>query len=245
MKVGRFTVKTASKILKLAALAFLCAFCILVSSHYCRIKDYAGSLLRNLNVVIFFDKNSKDDAVVKDEIEATGLVSVKEYVNSSQAYAKAVEKNPFLKDISVSDIAKSIQSYAVVAPKSVPDKNFLSKMRAALESISGVDEIVFDISVFEHYLKIEDLLSFYRKIFLIFAAVIFTLFVFKCAFLFMEQELNAKKLAANVFSYLLSSSFGFLVLWIVCVYTQYPLLIDKTAALSIMSFIAVLGVILS
>ncbi|MDR0800306.1 MAG: hypothetical protein LBN01_02095 [Endomicrobium sp.] len=245
MKVSRFTIKTAYKILKLAALAFLCAFCILVSSHYYRIKGYAGSLSENLNIIVFFDKNSKDDAVVKDEIGATGLVSVKEYVNSSEAYAKAVEKNPFLKDISVPDIVKSIQSYAVVAPKSVPDKNFLSKMRTALEGISGVDEIVLDISVFEHYSKIEDLLSFYRKIFLIFAAVIFVLFIFKCIFFFMEQESNAKKLAVNVFSYLLSSAFGFLVLWIVCIYTQYPLLIDKTAVLSIIPFVAVLGVILS
>ncbi|MDR0820424.1 MAG: hypothetical protein LBN19_02740 [Endomicrobium sp.] len=244
MKIGKFTIKTASESLKLVAVASLCAFCILVSGHYYRIKDYAKILSENLNIVVFFDKNSADDAVIRGEIEATGLVSVKEYVNAAEAYSKAVEKNPFLKDISVPDAAKSVQSYALVAPKSIPYENFLSEMKSVLERISGIDEIVFDMPVFKHYAEIENLLLFYRKIFFVFAVIIFILFVFKCIFFVLEQKLDTRKIVANIFPYLLSSASGFLILWTVCICVRYPLLTDKIAIFSIIPFIAVLGVIL-
>jgi cell division transport system permease protein len=244
MKINKFTMKTASESLKLVTVASLCAFCILVSGHYYRLKNYAKTLSENLNIVVFFDKNSADDAVISEEIEATGLVSVKEYVNAAKAYSKAVEKNPFLKDISVPDAAKSVQSYVLVTPKSVPYESFLSEMRSVLERISGIDEIVFDTSVFKHYTEIENFLSFYRKIFFVFAIIIFILFVFKCVFFVLEQELNARKIATNIFPYLLSSLTGFLILWTVCICVRHSLLTDKIAIFSIISFIAVLGVIL-
>jgi cell division transport system permease protein len=244
MKINKFTIKTASELLKLAVVASLCAFCILVSGHYCRLKNYAKTLSENLNIVVFFEKNSTDDAVIREEIETTGLVSVKEYVNVAEAYSKAVEKNPFLKDISVPDAAKSVQSYVLVAPRSIPNKNFLSEMRSVLERISGVDEIVLDTSVFKHYAEIENLLSFYRKIFFIFAIFILILFVFKCTLFVLEQELDVRKIAANIFLYLLSSSTGFLILWTVCICSRHPLLFDKIAIFSIIPFTAVLGIIL-
>ncbi|OEG71103.1 hypothetical protein ATZ36_16230 [Candidatus Endomicrobiellum trichonymphae] len=244
MKIGKFTMKTASESLKFVIVASLCAFCILVSGHYCRIKNYAKTLSENLNIAVFFDKNSADDAAIRGEIEATGLVSVKEYVSAAEAYSKAVEKNPFLKNISVPDVAKSVQSYVLVTLKSIPYENFLSEMRSALERISGIDEIVFDIPVFKHYAEIENLLSFSRKIFFVFAVIIFILFVFKCIFFVLEQEFDTKKIAANIFLYLLSSAVGFIILWTVCICVRYPLLTDKIVIFSIIPFIAALGVIL-
>jgi cell division transport system permease protein len=245
MKINKFTIKTASKSLKFVTIASLCVFCILVSGHYYRLKNYAKTLSENLNIIVFFDKNSTEDAVIRREIEATGLVSVKEYVNAAEAYLKAVEKNPFLKDISVPDAAKSVQSYAVVAPKSIPYENFLSEIRSVLERICGVDEIVLDTPVFKHYAKIENLLSFYRKIFFVFAIVIFILFVFKCISFVLQQELDTRKIAATIFSYLMSSAVGFLILWIVCICARHPLLTDKIAIFSIIPFVAVLGFILN
>ncbi|GHT05995.1 hypothetical protein AGMMS5026_01510 [Endomicrobiia bacterium] len=244
MKICKFTIKTASESLKLITVASLCAFCILVSGHYYRIKNYAKTLSETLNIVVFFDKNSVDDTVISREIEATGLVSVKEYVNAVEAYSKAVERNPFLKDISVPDAAKSIQAYVLVTPKSIPYENFLSKMKNVLERISGIDEVVFDMTVFKHYTEIENLLSFCRKIFFVFAVIIFILFVFKCIFFVLEQELDTRKIVANIFSYLLSSMSGFLILWTICICARYPLLIDKIAIFSIVPFIAVLGAVL-
>ncbi len=239
MKINKFTIKTTSKSLKFVAVTSLCVFCILVSGQYYRLKNYAKTLSENLNIVVFFDKNFTEDAVIRGEIEATGLVSVKKYVTAAEAYSKAVEKNPFLKDISVPDAAKSVQSYALVTPKSIPHENFLSEIRSVLERICGIDEIVLDTPVFKHYAEIEDLLSFYRKIFFVFAIVIFILFVFKCISSALQQELDAKKIAANIFSYLMSSSAGFLILWIVCICARHPLLTDKIAIFSIIPFVAV------
>jgi cell division transport system permease protein len=244
MKINKFTIKTASRSLKLVVVASLYAFCILVSGHYYWLKNYAKTLSENLNVVVFFDKNSADDSVARREIEATGLVLVKEYVNAAEAYSKAVEKNPFLKDISVPDAAKSVQSYALITPKFISHENFLSEIKSALERISGIDEIVFDTLGFKHYAEVENLLLFYRKIFFVFAAVIFILFVFKCMFFVFEQKFDARKIATNIFSYLLFSSAGFLILRAVCIYAQLPLLTDKIAMFSIIPFIAILGIIL-
>jgi cell division transport system permease protein len=240
MKVDKLTIKTASELLKLVAVASLCAFCILVSGHYYQIKNYAKTLSENLNIVVFFDKNSADDTAIRGEIEATGLVSVKEYINVAEAYSKAVEKNPFLKDISVPNAAKSVQSYVLVTPKSMPHKNFLSEMKSVLEKISGVDEVVFDMSIFKHYAEVENLLSFSRKIFFIFAVIVFILFVFKCIFFVLEQ----KKIVINIFPYLLSSSAGFFILWTVCICMRQPLLADKIATFSIIPLITILGVVL-
>jgi cell division transport system permease protein len=244
MKIGKFTMKTASKSLKLVTVASLCTFCILVSGHYYRVKNYLETLSENLNIVVFFDKNAADDAVIIREIEATGLVSVKEYVNAAEAYSKAVEKNPFLKDIFVPGATKSVQSYVLVTPKSISYENFLSEGRSVLERVPGKDEIVVDIPVFKHYVEIENLLSFFQKIFFIFTVIIFIFFVFKCIFFVLEQELGTRKIVANISSYLLSSLTGFLILWAACICVRHPLLIDKIAIFSIIPFITVLGVIL-
>jgi cell division transport system permease protein len=236
--------KTTSELLKLVTVASLCAFCILVSGHYYRIKNYAKTLSENLNMVVFFDKNFADDVVIRGEIEATGLLSVKEYVSAAEAYSKAVEKNPFLKDISVPDAAKSVQPYVLVAPKFILYENFLSEVRSVLKRISGIDEIVIDMSVFKHYMEIENLLSFFRKIFFVFAIIVFIFFVFKCIFFVLEQDLDTRKIAAKTFPYLLSSAVGFFILQVACICTRHHLLIDKAAIFSIIPFIAVLGVIL-
>ncbi|MDR3256548.1 MAG: hypothetical protein LBT18_02695 [Endomicrobium sp.] len=244
MNNSQSIIKTVSNVVKLSVIAILCAFCILISNHYYQIKNYSVKLSKELNIIIFFDKNFKEDVSVNEAIEATGVVFLKEYVNAQEAYLKAVEKNPFLKDISISDAAKSIQAYAVVSPKSIPDEDFLSAMRTTLESIPGVDEIVFNMDVFKQYVEVENLLSFYRKIFFIFIIIIFVLFVFKCIFFIMESESSMKKLVINVFSYLLSSACGFLILWTVCVYVQHTLLLDDVAILSIIPFTASLGIVL-
>ncbi len=132
----------------------------------------------------------------------------------------------------------------LVTPRSIPYESFLSDVRSVLERISGIDEIVLDTPVFKHYAEIENLLSFYRKIFFVFAVIVFILFVFKCVFFVLERELDARKLVANIFPYLLSSSIGFLILWTICICVRHPLLTDKIAIFSIIPFVTVLGVIL-
>ena len=172
-------IKIANNIIKFVAVTLLCFFCILVSRHYYQVKNYSTTLYKNLNIVIFFDENSsKKDMDIIEEIKATNLVFIKEYVNASEAYSRAIKKDPLLKDIS-SDIKSSIQAYAIAIFRSTPKKNLILNMKKTLEKISGVDEVVFDMSIFEQYLKTRSLLSFQKKIFLIFGITVFILFTFK------------------------------------------------------------------
>jgi cell division transport system permease protein len=244
-KTDKSKIKMAVKVCKFAALALLSAFCFLVASHYCYTRNYAAALFKHLNVIVFFDKSSKDDAATVEKIEATGLVRMKEYVNSAEAYLKAVEKNPFLKDISVPDSAKAIQSYAVLAPDFIPVESVLLEMKNTLKNIPGVDEIIVDIPVFERYVKVKNLLSSYQKIFIIFEIAVFILFIFKCAFFTVEYESNSRSLVLSILLNFLSSAFGFFVLWFLCICMHWPLLIDGGAVLSMASFVAFIGVILN
>jgi len=244
-KTDKSKIKMAVKIFKFAALTLLGAFCFLIAGHYCRIRNYAANLSKYLNIIVFFDKDSKDDAAVVEKIEATGLALAKEYVSSAEAYLKAVEKNPFLKNISVPDSAKAIQSYAVLSPNFVPVGNMLSEMKNTLKNIPGVDEIIVDMPVFEQYVKVKNLLSFCQKIFIIFEIAAFVLFIFKCVFFIVEHESNSRNLVLSILLNCLSLIFGFFVLWFLCIYMHCPLLIDGHTVFSMASFIAFIGIILN
>ncbi|MDR3274966.1 MAG: hypothetical protein LBS81_03145 [Endomicrobium sp.] len=244
MKNKKSRIKSVSKILKFIGIASFCAFCILASNHYYQIKDYASRLSNDVKIIVFFDKNFKDNTSAAAEIEAAEILSVKEYVDHQKAYLQAVEKNPFLKNLVAINDLKAIQAYAVVVPKSIPDEKFLAEMKNTLSKITGIDEIVFDASLFKHCVKTKNLLLFYLKIFFIFMIAVFILFILKCIFFIIEDSENTRKLITNIFLYLSSSAFGFLILWAVCAYVHYPLSIYAAPIASIISFTAALGVIL-
>ncbi|GHT61111.1 hypothetical protein AGMMS49531_07730 [Endomicrobiia bacterium] len=237
-------VDTIFNSVKFVVLAMLCVFFILIANHFCRIKDYAESLSKILNIIVSFDDNAKKDGSIKEDLENTGFVWLKEYVDKSKAYLKAIERNPFLKDVSVPDDAKSIGAYAIVTPKSIPDEKFLLEMKSSLRQISNVDDVVFDASVFKQYAEVKKTLSLYNKIFLIFAALVFVLFVLECMFFIVSEELDNKKLVKKFVAYILASALGFLVIWVVCAFVQYPSSINKISILCIIPFTAILGVVL-
>ncbi|MDR1511615.1 MAG: hypothetical protein LBS15_02435 [Endomicrobium sp.] len=248
MVYKKSVMKMVNNVVKFVSVVLLCLFCILVSRHYCQIKNYATALYKSLNIIIFFTENShgRHSDVLK-EIKSTNLVFIKEYVDANGAYLKSIKKNPFLKDISIlSDTESSIQAYAIATSRFIPKKNLMLNMKKILEKISGVDEVIFDMSIFEQYAKTKNLLSVYKKIFLVFEVVVFILFILKCIFLIIECKLNIKKLITNVFLYLSYSVFAFIVFWIVCNYMYCPILINDIATvLSIVIFVAALGIILN
>ncbi|MDR1401009.1 MAG: hypothetical protein LBI98_01695 [Endomicrobium sp.] len=239
-------IKIADRVIKFICVVLLCLFCILVSSHYCQVKNYAEALCRDLSMIIFFTENpSKKDMDTIEKIKATNLVSVKEYINACEAYSRAIKKNPFLKDISVSSDAKlSIQAYAIAVPRFTPKKKLMLDMKKTLERISGIDEVVFDMPIFEQYVKTENLLSFYKKIFFIFEIAVFILLTLKCIFLVIGHKLNVRKLITDVFLYLSYSIFAFFIFWVACTYMDCPLLINEIAVLLVIPFATILGIIL-
>jgi cell division transport system permease protein len=243
MKNRKRITRTISELLKLSTLAFLVVFFIFIVNHYYQIKDYANTLSEGLNIFVFFDKNlkDKDNEKILENLNLDSSVFVKEYVNVAEAYNKTVQQNPFLRNISLPNDSKFLQAYAVVKPKSIPDNDFLIKIRNTIERITGVDEIIFDASDFIHYAKIQKQLSLYEKTFFVIISVFFVFLVLKFILIYIAGSDMLKK-AKRFFLYLLTTALGFLLFWTVCKYINYSLLISETAVLLIIPFTCVLGI---
>ncbi|MCL2484862.1 MAG: hypothetical protein FWF00_02340 [Endomicrobia bacterium] len=232
-----------SKIVKFISLSVFCAFCVFLSNYYYELRTDAENLVPKFSIIVFIDKTVKDTAGILEAVESLGIVSVEEFVSGEDVYSKAVERNPFLKDISVPGDKDVFQSYLKVLPKDFPTEEHLLSIKKGLLETEGVDEVIFEQEFFAEYVKIKNILEFYSEAFFIFAIVIFVLFVFKSVLFVLENESNAKKFIANLLVYLFAGAFGFAVLWSVCVFIQYPLLVKEEAAFFIIPFTAICGII--
>ena len=100
--------KIISDTIKFLSIIFLSSFFILILNYYYQVESYVSSLYDELNIVVFFKNEVKDINVIAEEIAKKETLFVKEIVDSSQSYLKALERNPFLKDISSPDDVESI-----------------------------------------------------------------------------------------------------------------------------------------
>lgn len=239
----RASIKAASKVLKFAAITSVSAFCFLAANHYYQIEEYTQSLIPKLNLTVFIDKNCEDDAEVCDAIEALGFVTITEYISSEDVYAKAVEKNPFLRDISVPGDSEIFQSYIKASPAELPTEDFLVIARNAVAGVNNVEEIVFNPEHFREYVRSKNILTFYQKLFMIFGIIMLAFLIAQCVLFVIENEANTRKLITNSAAYLLASCAGFLLVWSICLFIQYPLLIDELAAFCIIPLTAAFGII--
>lgn len=240
----RSSLKAASKVFKFISVASVSAFCVLAADHYYQAQKHAQSLLPKLNLTVFIDRNCKDDAEVCNAIEELGLLTIDEYVSAEDAYAKAVEKNPFLKDISVPGDNEIFQSYVKAVPAEFPTDDFLVVTRNAVAAIDGVYEVVFNPDNFKEYVASRNFLDFYRKLLTGFAIVMALLLIVQSALFIMQDERNSWKLITNSIAYLLASALGFICVWSACLFIQHPLLVDEAAAFYIIPITAAFGIIL-
>ncbi|MDR1928495.1 MAG: hypothetical protein LBQ07_00150 [Endomicrobium sp.] len=201
------------------AFVFFCSFLILVVNYFYNFNNYVVSLSKKLNIVIFFDNNFKEYKNIKEKIENNEMVFLKEYADTSSAYLKFIN-NKLTKEICIPDIEKSIQAYAIVTPKSIPNAAFLVKMKKELGKIYGVEEIVYDEDVFKEYVKIERTFFFYKKMFLIFILSIFILFVIKCVFFIFTRKVVIKNIIKNIILSIFSCCISFFLLQMFCIFTR-------------------------
>jgi cell division transport system permease protein len=229
--------------IKFLSVIFLSSFFVLISNYYYQLQSYVLSLYDELNIVVFFKDNVKDINVLADEIKNVETVSIKELVDSSQSYLKALEKNPFLKDISTSDNMESIGSYAVILPQEVFDENYLLKIRNGIEAINGVDEVVFDSYSFNQYKKLKNLLILCEKTFFSILIAFGILFIFKVIFSVFLQKVSLKKIAQKFCFYFMAASIGFFVVWMLSMFSHCDLSMDKSLILLVIPFTTVFGLI--
>ncbi|MCL2144571.1 MAG: hypothetical protein FWH43_03650 [Endomicrobia bacterium] len=235
--------KTASNVLKFVSIAVVSGFCVLAADHYCQIEKHTQDLFSKLSLTVFIDKSCPDDAQVCDEIEALGFVTVDEYVSSEDAYGRAVEKNPFLRDISVPGDREMFQSYLKISPSSSPAEDFLSAAKDAVAAVDNVAETVFNPDNFKEYARAKNLLTFYQNLLIAFAAVMAIFLIVRSVLFILESEENTRKFITGSIACLVASSIGFVGAWSACLFAQHPLIIDEIAAFYIIPITAAFGII--
>ena len=233
-----------SKVIKFISLAVFCAFAFFFAEHYFELNDQANQLNDNLYITVFLEKGI-NPAAIGSQIEGGGLVKVSETVSAQDAYAKAVEKNPSLKDIAVPGAADAFPAYLLLKPVGVPTDEFLIKIHDSIASVSGVDDVVFSSSEYKKYMQTRNAIVLYQKIGLIFAVLISLLLIIKATALIYCDEENTRQLISDFALYLFAAIIGFGILWLVSIYIMYPLLAAKDpAAFLILPLTAALGIIL-
>lgn len=231
-------------IIKFLNVMFFSSFFVLILNYYYQVQSYVYSLYDELNIIVFFKNDIKDIKIVADEITKIEILHIKELVDSSQSYLKALERNPFLKDISTLDDIESIGSYAVILPKEIFDENYLLKIRDGIESISGVDEVVFDTYFFNQYRKLKSLLVSCQKTFFSLFIIVGGLIVFKIIFAIFLQEFSIKKNIRKFCFYFMAASIGFLIIWILSIFIQSDLSINKPLISLVIPFVTIFGLVL-
>jgi cell division protein FtsX len=223
---------------------FFSSFFVLILNYYYQVQSYVYSLYDELNITVFFKNDVKDIKVLADEITKIEMLHIKELVDSSQSYLRALEKNPFLNDISsLDDNIDSIGGYAVVLPKEIFDENYFLKIRDGIESINGVDEVVFDTNSFKQYRKLKNLLMSCQKTFFSLFIIVGGLIVFKIIFAIFLQESPIKKLVGKFCFYFMAASIGFFIIWILSIYIQCDLSIDKPLISLVIPFATIFGLV--
>ncbi|MDR3112736.1 MAG: hypothetical protein LBU55_06220 [Elusimicrobiota bacterium] len=236
--------KNFGSILKFIGLSVITVFFILCENIYFQVENYADNLAKELNIVIFLNKNSNDDESTRKKIIDTGLIEEKEYVDSQTAYEKAVNHSAILKDLSSDGVSYQIPAYLVANPSfEITEISSLS-MKSTLENFDGIDEVVYDTYLFKKYEKITFMLNFYKKTLEFSFLVIFVLFALKCLFFLLKGKRLIKKLLVSTFKCFLSSSFGFFMTWFFFIYMFYPMFMDDISALAAILACACLGTLL-
>ena len=134
------------------------------------------------------DKSCKDDSIVCENVEALGFVSVDEYISAEEVYDKAVEKNPFLKDVSVPGEKEAFQSYMKLTPLDLPTEEFLVIAKNSIMQIEDIDEVVFDPVIFNDYVKVKNIAVLLQKTAIVFALIMLVLFIVQSILFIIEKE---------------------------------------------------------
>ncbi|MDR2395277.1 MAG: hypothetical protein LBD57_01500 [Endomicrobium sp.] len=232
-----------NNIIKFLSVMFFSSFFVLFLNYYYQVQSYVCSVYDDLNIVVFLKNDVKDIKAICEEITKEDELYIKELVDSSQSYLKALEKNPFLKDISTFEDIGSIGSYAVVLPKEIFDEKYLLKIRNGIEAINGVDEVVFDTYSFNQYRKLKSLLISCQKTFFYLFVIFGSLIVFKFIFAVFLQGFFIKKLIRKLCFYFMAASVGFFVIWMFSIFVQCDLSINKPLISLVIPFVTIIGLV--
>lgn len=235
--------RTLARVIKYLSIMSFCAFCTLCVDYYYQLENRIKVIEESLDIDVFV-KTDQDSKTISDKIEKLDMVQIKEYVSPNRSYQLALQQNPFLKEFEVPNKEQAYQGYFRVFPKQQhTSKDGLSLIRKAIEDIVEVDEVVFDKNAFSKYFELENVFNFYTIAGTIFGFIIAFLFLFKVILFICFQKESRKRIVLNFFKYLIAAILGFVFVWSICLYLQYPLLIKQVAAFYLIPFSAICAVL--
>jgi cell division transport system permease protein len=225
------------RFLKFTAAAILCAGAVLTMNMFFQEKDRAASLYADLNFHIFLNKNlSEIENATVQNISNLDLLDIVEYVPSNEVYKRAVEKNPFLGNVSVPNVATVFQSYIVATPATILTAQALKTIEDAFYGMESVDELVFDKAAFLQFIALEEKLKFYQKAGYILAGAFAALFLIEFVIFMFAAKEKRKKFLLSFCICFIGAIAGFWLLQGLSAYINYALTVDQISALLAIPF---------
>jgi hypothetical protein len=235
--------KNISFIFMLIITVLLFIIFALFIDNFCKLKEIKVDLSKKVYITIFFNNSTNVDkhALSVKIIKNTKSLLLKEYVDEVTAYSKAIERNKSLNELYIPGMEKSLQAYAVVVPKGIPDDTFLSYINEKLKKNSNIDEIIYNKDIFNQYVFVSKQLRFYEKILYFCILLVLIMFVYKCIFIiFSKKKIFIKK----IFHYIIYSVTSFFILKVVSIFFKYSLLFNSSIAVKIILFTVVFMIVL-
>jgi cell division protein FtsX len=239
-KESKFIFKKKSFVFMLIATILLFTIFSLFMDNFCKLKKNKTDLSKRVYITIFFNNFTNTDkhfSLVKF-IEDTKILILKEYVDEVTAYSKAIERNKFLNELYIPGMEKSLQAYAVVIPKNIPDDTFLFSMNEKLKKNTNIDDVVYNKDIFNEYVFISKQFKFYKKILYFCVLLVLIMFIYKCFFI--KKHFFIKK----TLYYFISSIIFFFILKITSIFFKYVLFVNNFVAIQIILFTTIFVIIL-
>ncbi|MDR3243935.1 MAG: hypothetical protein LBT79_04225, partial [Elusimicrobiota bacterium] len=107
----------------------------------------------------------------------------------------------------------------------------------------NIDDVVFDVPLFKNYAQIKASVEFYKFAAAVFAVIIFSLLLINIIVGAAVREERMRYLISRFIAYMLCATAGFLIIWTVCLFYNYSLLIGQEAIFIIIPLTAALGIL--
>ena len=168
-----------SRIFRLSFIFVLMMFFVLVSQYYINCVNNLKQLKEDLKIAIFIkDSIELTSQEIVDKLKELNYVNVLEYVDTENAYNKAVELNPELLEI-FSQEQIHYPAYILVNKPKTTDIKVLENIKTELKLLDFVDDVSYDKKAYNMFFENLNLFYQYKKILTVIYIAGFVIFLLK------------------------------------------------------------------
>lgn len=229
-----------SKLFRLSFVFVLMLFFVVVSQYYINFKNSLEQTAQELKIAIFIKDSTE---ILPEEITAAisnlNYLNVIEYVDSQQAYTKAVELNPELSEI-FSQEEIHYPAYVLANKPNVKNIKALEDIKNEIKLLDFVDDVAYDNKAYTLLFDNLSLVCKYNKVFIIFLILGVIIFLAKLVLFCLKKQF--KNILMDLFIGFAISLFAYIVICLVAVISKNPIFVLNW---QILYFILPLGMIMS